>query len=64
MQFGVTDLDQLSQIISHATGPAFLLGAVAAFVSILIVRMNASAVCPRSPTTMATGRAASPKFHT
>jgi hypothetical protein len=36
----MTDLDHLSQIISHALAPAFLLGAVAAFVSILIGRMN------------------------
>ncbi len=35
-----TDLNQLSQIISHATAPAFLLGSVAGFVSILITRMN------------------------
>jgi hypothetical protein len=34
------DLDQLSQVISHATAPAFMLGAVAGFVSILITRMN------------------------
>jgi hypothetical protein len=34
------DLDQLSQVISHATAPAFLLGAVAGFVSLLIARMN------------------------
>jgi hypothetical protein len=40
VQLGVTDLDQLSQVISHATAPAFLLGAVAGFVSILIARMN------------------------
>ena len=40
MQLGVTDLDQLSQVISHATAPAFLLGAVAGFVSILIARMS------------------------
>src|SRR5262245_10133779 len=40
MQFGVTDLDQLSEVISHATAPAFLLGAVAGFVSILIARIN------------------------
>jgi hypothetical protein len=40
MQLGVTDLDQLSQVISHATAPAFLLGAVAGFVSILIARIN------------------------
>jgi hypothetical protein len=36
----MTDLDHLSQIISHATAPAFLLGAVAGFVSILIGRLN------------------------
>jgi|SRR5450432_1944399 Protein of unknown function (DUF2721) len=31
---------QLSQVISQATAPAFLLGAVAAFVSVLIGRLN------------------------
>jgi hypothetical protein len=40
MQPDVTDLSQMSQVISHATAPAFLLGAVAGFVSILIVRMS------------------------
>jgi Protein of unknown function (DUF2721) len=40
MQPEITDLSQLSQVISHATAPAFLLGAVAGFVSILIARMN------------------------
>jgi hypothetical protein len=40
MQPDATDLDQLSQIIAHAMGPAFLLAAVAAFVSILMARMN------------------------
>jgi Protein of unknown function (DUF2721) len=40
MQPDATDLTQLSQIILHATAPAFLLGAVAGFVSILIARMN------------------------
>jgi len=35
------DADQLSTMISHAVAPAFLLGAVAAFVSILIARMTA-----------------------
>jgi hypothetical protein len=33
-------IDQLSQIISQATAPAFLLGAVAGFVSVLIGRLN------------------------
>jgi hypothetical protein len=32
---------QLSQVIGQATAPAFLLGAVAGFVSILVGRMNA-----------------------
>ena len=40
MQPDVNDLDHLSQVISHALAPAFLLGAVAAFVSILVGRMN------------------------
>jgi Protein of unknown function (DUF2721) len=40
MQPDVTDLSQMSQVISHATAPAFLLGAVAGFVSILITRMS------------------------
>lgn len=31
---------QLSQVISQVTAPAFLLGAVAAFISVLIARMN------------------------
>src|SRR5262245_2824752 len=33
-------LDQLSRIIGSVAAPAFLLGAVAAFISILISRMN------------------------
>lgn len=33
-------VDQVSQVIIHATAPAFLLGAVAAFVAVLITRMN------------------------
>ncbi|MBV9568971.1 MAG: DUF2721 domain-containing protein [Hyphomicrobiales bacterium] len=39
----LTDLataDQISRVISQATAPAFLLGAVAAFISVLITRMN------------------------
>jgi Protein of unknown function (DUF2721) len=40
MEQAVTDLSQLSEVIAHATAPAFLLGAVAGFVSILIIRMN------------------------
>jgi ABC-type spermidine/putrescine transport system permease subunit I len=33
-------LTQLSQVIAQVTAPAFLLGAVAAFISVLISRMN------------------------
>jgi Protein of unknown function (DUF2721) len=31
---------QLSQVITQAIAPAFLLGALAAFISVLILRMN------------------------
>jgi hypothetical protein len=34
------DLDHLTQVISHATAPAFLLGAVAGFLSILVSRLE------------------------
>jgi hypothetical protein len=40
MQPDTADLTQLAQVISHATAPAFLLGAVAGFVSILVTRMS------------------------
>jgi hypothetical protein len=33
-------VEELSQIISQATAPAFLLGAIAAFISVLIGRLN------------------------
>ena len=33
-------VSQLSQVISQAIAPAFLLGALAAFISVLILRMN------------------------
>ena len=36
----VNDIDQLNVAISHATAPAFMLGAVAAFLSILIARLE------------------------
>ena len=36
----ITDIDQLSVAISHATAPAFMLGAVAGFLSILIARLE------------------------
>ena len=35
-----TPSTQLSQVIAQVTAPAFLLGAVAAFISVLIARMN------------------------
>jgi len=34
------DLDHLTAAISHATAPAFMLGAVAAFLSVLVTRME------------------------
>lgn len=34
------DIDQISNVITHATAPSFLLGAVAGFVSVLMARMN------------------------
>ena len=39
--FTSPDAGQLSQVISQTTGPAFVLGAVAGFVSILLGRMTA-----------------------
>jgi hypothetical protein len=36
----VADIDQLSSAISHATAPAFMLGAVAGLLSILIARFE------------------------
>jgi Protein of unknown function (DUF2721) len=36
----VSTTEQISQVISQATAPAFLLGAVSAFISLLISRMN------------------------
>jgi hypothetical protein len=36
----VPSLDQLSRIIGSVAAPAFLLGAVAAFISVLVSRMN------------------------
>ena len=37
---GVGSADQISRVISQATAPTFLLGAVAAFISVLITRIN------------------------
>ena len=36
----VRDIDHLSVAISHATAPAFMLGAVAGFLSILVARLE------------------------
>jgi hypothetical protein len=36
----VADIDQVSVAIAHATAPAFMLGAVAGFLSILIARLE------------------------
>lgn len=35
----IPDANQLSQVMSQATGPAFVLGAVAAFIAVLLGRM-------------------------
>jgi hypothetical protein len=40
MAFESPSITQLSQVIAQATAPSFLLGAVAAFISVLIARMN------------------------
>ncbi len=36
----IADIDHLSSAITHATAPAFMLGAVAGFLSILVARME------------------------
>jgi hypothetical protein len=43
----VPDAGQLSQVMSQATAPAFVLGAVAAFVAVLLNRMT-SVIAQRS----------------
>ena len=40
MPSDVATAEQISRVIAQATAPAFLLGAVAAFISVLITRMN------------------------
>src|SRR3954447_26536811 len=40
MQLDVADLSHLSQVISQATAPAFLLGAVAGFLAFLVDRLG------------------------
>ncbi len=40
MQPDALDLGHISQVISHALAPAFLLSAVAGFVGVLVERMN------------------------
>jgi len=37
----IPDASQLSQVMSQAAGPAFVLGAVAAFIAVLLSRMTA-----------------------
>jgi uncharacterized membrane protein YgcG len=38
--FDTPSVSQLSQVISHAIAPAFILGAVAGFISVLVTRLN------------------------
>ena len=52
---------QLSQVITQAIAPAFLLGALAAFISLLILRMNR--VVDRSQALNAIGDADSARAH-
>jgi hypothetical protein len=40
MEIEPGSIEHLSQVISHVVAPAFLLGAVASFISILVGRMN------------------------
>ena len=39
-------VEHLSEVISHVVAPAFLLGAVASFASILMTRMNSVLEAP------------------
>lgn len=52
----VSDVDHWSLAISHATAPAFMLGAVAGFLSILIARLER--VAEKSRTLRSTDAAA------
>jgi hypothetical protein len=54
-------VSQLSQVISQAVAPAFLLGALAAFISLLILRMNR--VVDRSQVLNAIGDADASRAH-
>jgi len=54
-------VSQLSQVISQAIAPAFLLGALAAFISLLILRMNR--VVDRSQSLNAIGDADAARAH-
>ena len=54
----ISNIDQLSQVIAHATAPAFLLGAVAGYLSILVARLQR--VADRARALGATSRAVSP----
>ena len=54
-------ITQLSQVIAQVTAPSFLLGAVAAFVSVLISRMNR--IIDRSQALNAISDADAPRVH-
>jgi hypothetical protein len=51
----VPDTGQLSQVMVQATAPAFILGAVAGFISILLGRMTSVIDCVRSLNEIADG---------
>ena len=53
MELDTATVSQLSQVITQVTAPAFSLGAVASFTSVLIARMNR--IIDRSKTLNAIG---------
>jgi hypothetical protein len=45
----IPDIDRLTQIFSNAVAPAFFLGAVAAFVSLMMSRLASSTSASKRP---------------
>jgi hypothetical protein len=61
MALDTPTVSQLSQVITQVTAPAFLLGAVASFTSVLIARMNR--IIDRSKTLNAIGEDEASRTH-
>jgi len=61
MALDTPTVSQLSQVITQVTAPAFLLGAVASFTSVLIARMNR--IIDRSQTLNAIGEDEASRTH-